>query len=81
MNVHPDNDNRTRSGFFDITYPQDNLYDVPAGTYKAVVDGYYAFIEPLPHGEHLVRIDASVNNPTDPSYNFAYEVLYHMNVQ
>ena len=44
--------------FFNLTYPQDNLYDVPAGTYKAMAGGYFLFVNPLSVGEHKIEFKA-----------------------
>jgi hypothetical protein len=40
---------------FMIEIPKNNRYDVEAGTYPAVVDGYYLILKPLPPGEHTLR--------------------------
>jgi hypothetical protein len=81
LNIQPIQENRTDSRFFNITIPKDNLYDVNPGTFKAVVDGYFALLKPLSPGEHKVRVVASVSNPLDPSFNFAYDANYIMKVQ
>jgi hypothetical protein len=38
-----------------IEIPKNNRYDVEAGIYPAVVDGYYLILKPLPPGEHTLR--------------------------
>jgi hypothetical protein len=40
---------------YDLTYTQDNLYDVPAGTYKAMAGGYFLFVKPLSVGDHRIE--------------------------
>ena len=40
---------------YDLTYTQDNLYDVPAGTYKAMAGGYFLFVKPLSVGDHKIE--------------------------
>jgi hypothetical protein len=69
------------SRFFNITIPADNVYDIKAGTYKAVAHGYFAFLKPLPAGEHNVDITARVVNPIDPSFNFNYHTSFVLKVQ
>jgi hypothetical protein len=69
------------SRFFNITIPADNVYDIKAGTYKAVAHGYFAFLKPLPPGEHNVDIAARVVNPIDPSFNFNYHTTFVLKVQ
>jgi hypothetical protein len=39
-----------------IEIPENNRYDVEAGTYPAVVvDGYYLVLKSLPPGEHKLK--------------------------
>ena len=33
---------RTQSGFFNITIPEDNIYDSSPGTFRALTDGLYS---------------------------------------
>jgi hypothetical protein len=40
----------------ELTYTQDNLYDVPAGPSKAMVGGYFLYAEPLSEGDHKIEI-------------------------
>jgi hypothetical protein len=42
------------SSIFNITIPEVNRYEVDAGTYPAVVDGYYLILNPLTPGEHTL---------------------------
>jgi hypothetical protein len=62
---------RTATDFFNLTYIKDNIFEVPAGTYKGVADGFFVFLKPLSAGNHDLHIKTSVTNPTTPSYNFA----------
>lgn len=32
---------RTATDFFNLTYIKDNIFEVPAGTYKGVADGFF----------------------------------------
>jgi hypothetical protein len=38
---------RTQSAFFDINHPNDNIYHNKPGTYRALTDGFFLFLEPL----------------------------------
>jgi hypothetical protein len=73
--------NNAISRFFNITIPQDNVYGLNPGTFKAVVAGYYVFLKPLPVGEHNISIAARVINPIDKSFNFNYHASYLLKVQ
>jgi hypothetical protein len=73
--------NDARSNIFNMTVPEDNFLDLNPGQWKAVTGGYFAFLEPLPAGNHEVSISARVTNPFDQSYNFNYHTKYFLTVQ
>lgn len=56
---------RVLSEFFDLTYPENNVYDVKFGITRAVCDGYWAFLRPLPIGLHEIYFSAQVFLPKD----------------
>lgn len=43
------------SSIFTLNIPEINRYGAPAGSYPAVVDGYYLVLNPLPVGEHTLK--------------------------
>ena len=45
---------RIQSEVFDLTFPENNVYDVTPGLTRSVCDGYWLFIKPLSIGEHYV---------------------------
>lgn len=69
---------RTQSGFFNITIPEDNIYDSSAGTFRALTDGFFVFLEPLPPGKHDVHLKVSVLNPIEQQYNYNADWTYHL---
>lgn len=69
---------RTATDFFNLTYAKDNIFDVPASTYRGIADGFFVFLKPLPVGNHELQVKSSVTNPTTPSYNFASEAKYNL---
>jgi hypothetical protein len=73
--------NKVLTRFFNITIPEDNVYNIKAGTHKAVAHGYFLFLKPLSAGEHNVNIAARVVNPIDPSFNFNYNTSLLLKVQ
>ena len=72
------NSYRTQSGFFNITNAKDNIYDAPAGTYRAWAEGFFVFLEPMQNGKHTVSLSASVLNPVQPQYNYNAKWTYHL---
>jgi hypothetical protein len=75
---------RIQSNVFEVTLPEENLFDepctglggVPAGIYSpAVDDGIYALLEKLKKGEHELNFHAE-----NPSQNFVLDVTYHLRV-
>jgi len=73
--------NDARSKVFNMTVPENNFLELKPGQWNAVTGGYFAFLKPLPIGNHEVSISARVTNPIDPSYNFNYDTLYRLKVQ
>jgi hypothetical protein len=56
---------RVLSEFFDLKFPKNNVYDVNFGTTRAVCDGYWAFLRPLPVGPHEIYFSAEIFLPKD----------------
>jgi len=44
---------------FIVDLPENNLFDIAAGPYQTVADGFYVMLAPLPVGTHDVRIRAN----------------------
>jgi hypothetical protein len=69
---------RVQSDVFDITLPEDNIFDAlcagdsPAGVYSpAVGDGIYVFLKPLDAGTHTLQIQAT-------SGDISVDTTYHL---
>ncbi|HEY9386506.1 MAG TPA: hypothetical protein VIP70_05670 [Nitrososphaeraceae archaeon] len=45
---------RVESEVFDLTFPEDNTYDVRPGVTRSVCNGFWLFIKPLEKGKHLL---------------------------
>jgi hypothetical protein len=73
--------NYTTTKIFNMTVPSDNAFEIKPGTFNDGVGGYFAFLKPLPIGEHNVVINARVINPVNPSFNYNYHVVYLLNVK
>jgi hypothetical protein len=68
--------NRVQTKFFNITWSDDNVFDASPGIRKATANGYFILFKPLSVGKHELFIKASVDNPTDVNFNFAYNAKY-----
>ena len=58
-------DYRVHSEFFDLKFPENNVYDVKPGATLSVCDGYWAFLKPLPIGRHEICFSAEIFLPKD----------------
>jgi hypothetical protein len=77
--------NRIGHYWFNITVPPDNIYEEPAGTYRALTDGYFLFLKPLPLGTHELVFKGDQTSlgpdglPTEEDNHV--NVKYHLKVQ
>jgi hypothetical protein len=71
---------RTQSGYFNSSIVENDIYNSPAGDYRAFSDGYFVFLEPLPTGKHDVNFKVSVLNSVEPSYNYNADWTYYLYV-
>jgi hypothetical protein len=71
------------SSQFTIVIPKDNAYGVAAGSYPAVVDGYYLPMTPLPPGEHMLKYKIVYEEPSvGPLKKYVPgEVTYNLTVK
>jgi hypothetical protein len=72
---------RATSDVFNMTVAKDNAFQSPSGTFPAMADGFFAFLEPLPPGEHTLVLEQGVLNPVQPEYNFASRINYVFTVE
>jgi hypothetical protein len=67
-------------GPFSITYPENSVTGLPAGTYfPQVADGYWLMLTPLPKGQHTIRFH--VRAPNTSNGPIEYEVITHLEVK
>ena len=52
---------------YNLTYAQDNLYDVPCGNLQAMAGGYFLFVKPLSVGDHKVEFKEIFFKPGEAS--------------
>jgi hypothetical protein len=63
---------------FDFTFAENNVFGISPGTVKAVADGWYIFLKPLPPGTYDVRYEGQNGDPTDP---FASDVRVKIKIE
>jgi hypothetical protein len=66
--------------YFNVTYPKGNPFDYPPGTSRALLDGTWLMIKPLPPGDHVIEEKISQVIPQDPSLNKFITVKYLLHV-
>jgi hypothetical protein len=81
MKIKELNSYRIESPFFNITVPENNIYNNKPGVWEAKADGFFLFLEPLTPGNHTLHTTTSVINPTVPEFNYAATLTYHLTVE
>jgi hypothetical protein len=72
---------RFQSPLFNLTFPENNIAGIAPQTTKAVSDGFWILLEPLPPGGHEIHFKASLGDPTAiGTENFALDVRYLITV-
>jgi hypothetical protein len=72
---------RFQSPLFNYTFPENNIAGVAPQTAKAVSDGFWILLEPLPPGSHEIHFKAALGDPTlAGTTNFALDVRYLLTV-
>jgi hypothetical protein len=71
---------RVHSRAFNVTFPENAIFGAEAGPSRAVSDGYWIILKPLPIGEHEILFKESLTNPITGILLFAQETKYHLNV-
>jgi hypothetical protein len=70
---------RLQSSVFNVTLPDNNALGLKPQTSPALSDGYWAFLKPLPPGDHTIHASGSlVDFTTTGTVNFATDVTYHI---
>ena len=68
---------RVESQLFDLTLPENNAVSATPGTTKAISDGFWVLLEPLPSGSHDVDFSASIIDPGGVN-NYNTQAKYHL---
>jgi hypothetical protein len=70
---------RVTSQPFDVYFPPNNVWGVPAGITRSAADAYIIFMKPLSEGNHVFEFKAnSPVNPLSPTPAQALEVKYNL---
>jgi hypothetical protein len=73
---------RIQSPVFDLTFPADNVFGVPEGTTKAVSEGFWVFLKPLPPGHYELHAEGLLVDPTVTApVNLVEDSTYHLTVE
>jgi hypothetical protein len=73
---------RVQSPVFNLTFPADNIFAVPEGPTKAVSEGFWVFIKPLPPGQYELHVEGLLVDPTVTApVNLVEDSTYHLTVE
>ena len=67
---------RAKSHFFEVQLPENNVFGEPAGSYRALADGFWVKLPPLSEGEHTIHWVVSA-----PNSDFSQDITYHLTVE
>ena len=71
-----------QSSVLSVTLPENNALGLKPQTTPALSDGYWAFLKPLPPGDHTIHASGSlVDFTTTGTTNFASDVTYHITIK
>lgn len=71
---------RIHSRIFNFTLPEDPWIGKDPGPSRAVSDGYWVILEPLPPGKHEINFKASLTDPTTGILFYSDDLKYVVNV-
>jgi hypothetical protein len=69
---------RLTSSVFPVVFPKGAVWEAPAGPTDMASDAVYLMLKPLSKGNHTLHFAGQVFNPTNPAYNQATDVTYHL---
>jgi hypothetical protein len=72
---------RLTSSVFPVTFPNGAIWGAPPGPTNLSSDAVYLMLHPLSNGTHTLHFTGQVFNPTNPAYNQATDVTYHLIVK
>ena len=66
---------------FNLTYGENNIYDVRPETSPAFAEGWFLFVKPLPQGDHTIKIHSKISNPTDVSCDYKGDTEWNLKIK
>jgi len=67
---------RVQSPVFDLTYPENNVFELSSGSTRAISDGYWVFLKPLSPGMHDIHAVGSCS-----SGKTRVDITWHLDVK
>jgi hypothetical protein len=71
---------RTTSKFFDIRWSEFNIFGAGNGSHRAIADGYFVVVKPLPPGNHKIDFQIVVISPIETNYNLRMDITYNLKI-
>ena len=90
LHLKNDEAHKVQSDLFNLTLPKDNLWGEPEGPDKAITQGWWIILKPLPPGEHTLHYTTGYKDSrSDPSIPpgqgnlapYIQDVTYHLKVK
>jgi hypothetical protein len=70
----------TSTKLFNFTFVKDNIAGTPPGQTSGAIDGWFAYLKPLPPGSDTVRFGGASTSVTLGQPNYAVDATYHLTV-
>ena len=68
-----------QTDFFNLNLTANNPFGSEPGTYRALIDGLWIFLKPLPVGDHEVKYSMVQIKPTHDN-DYASEITYKLKI-
>jgi len=70
----------TSTRLFNFTFAKDNIAGVPPGPTARALDGWFAYLKPLPAGNHIIRFGCAEVGSTPGAPPYAVDATYHLTI-
>jgi hypothetical protein len=70
----------TSTKLFNFTFAKDNIAGAPPGPTSGALDGWFAYLKPLPPGSHTIRLGGASVATTPGAPNYATDATYHLTI-
>ena len=62
------------------TFTKDNIAGAPPGPTAGALDGWFAYLKPLPPGSHTIRLGGASVATTPGAPNYATDATHHLTI-